>query len=109
VTQQPLDFEAAAIPFQAGSHTSFKAARWLDAKGDRPLKVQRLMNAYREAGEGGLNDSEASAVTTLPRSSICSLRACLANCGLVERAGERVGAYGIRQTVHRITQAGAKL
>lgn len=102
MSQQPLDFEADAIPFQAGSHTSFKAARWLDAKGDRHLKVRRLYEAYRTAGEAGLNDSDASAATNLPRSSICSLRANLAVCGLIEKAGQRIGSYGIAQSVWRV-------
>jgi hypothetical protein len=94
------------VPHQAGSHTSFKAAAAVSRRGDRGLKVRRLLEEYAKAGEHGLNDSEAHERTGLPRQSICSLRGHLATCGLVTKAGERKGGFGINQQVWVITTGG---
>jgi hypothetical protein len=83
-----------AIPFARGSHTSYKAARALNREGTRGKKLRRLIEAYRVAGEAGFTNLEASDVTSLPLQSVCSLRAAAADCGLLEKAGERVGRFG---------------
>jgi hypothetical protein len=81
------------LPFARDSHTSFKAAVALRQDGTRGRKMQRLLEAYRKAGERGLIDSEAAEAARLPLSSVCSLRNAAADCGLLVKAGERMGRY----------------
>jgi hypothetical protein len=104
-TMQPDLFDATPVPYQRTSHTSHKAAVALARKGRGP-KMQRLLRAYVAAGARGLNDSEAHGVTNLLRSSLCSLRKALAEPGLIAKAGERMGAYGMQQTIWVATEAG---
>ena len=82
------------LPFARDSHTSYKAAVALRRDGTRGVKLRRLLTAYREAGEDGLTDHEAAFLTGLPLQSICSLRNAAVDCGLVRKAGERVGHFG---------------
>lgn len=104
---QPNLFDASPVPYQRGSHTSFKSAVVLANKG-RGEKIQLLLSAYVAARGRGLNDSEAHEITGFLRSSICSLRKALAEVGLIAKDGERVGAYGISQTVWVVTEKGRK-
>jgi hypothetical protein len=91
-----------AIPFARGSHTSYKAARAVHREGTRGQKLRRLIDAYRVAGEAGLTNLEAADVTGLPLQSVCSLRASAADCGLLEKAGERIGPFGKSNQVWRV-------
>jgi hypothetical protein len=56
--------------------------------------VQRLLDAYHAAGEHGLTDHEAAAATGLPLQSICSLRWCAIDGGLVRKGAIRIGQFG---------------
>ena len=89
------------LPFARDSHTSFKAAVALRHEGTRGEKMQRLLDAYAVAGARGLTDHEAARQTGLPLQSICSLRNGAADCGLVEKAGERTGPHGKTNRVWR--------
>jgi hypothetical protein len=64
-----------ALAFSAPrSFTSRKAKDRIDQAGTRGEKVKRLLALYQA---GSYADFEIAQITEWPRSSICSLRACL--------------------------------
>jgi hypothetical protein len=82
-----------------GSHTSRKAAERIASSPTRVRKVDQLAAAYREAGDTGLTDVEASELVMLPLQSVCSSRNALRQRGMVGRGGERMGAYELMVSV----------
>jgi hypothetical protein len=82
-------FTDQALPFAAGSHTSYKAA--VSSARTRGEKTQRYL-AYLRTG-GPKSDHESAAALGLPLSSITSIRNGTMDCGLVRRHGETMGPY----------------
>lgn len=87
-----------SVPFAPGSNTSFKAALAESRNPERGVKLMKLLNAYRHAPDG-LVDLEASDVTGIRLSSVCSLRHNLMEDGLVGQGGERAGPHGRANTI----------
>jgi hypothetical protein len=85
------------IPFARGSHTSHKAAVRVGPK--RGAVTQKYLDLLREAGTRGLIDAEAAGLLNRPVSSVCSIRNGCSNAGLIRRAGERMGPWGVAQTI----------
>lgn len=100
-------FDVPPAPAQPSSHASKRAAAMVNARGDRGEKLARLLKALKDAGHGGLTDSEIERQTGLPRQSICSLRRGAVKRGWVEGIGERTGPYACPQTIWRITESGS--
>jgi hypothetical protein len=96
------------VPHAKGSRTSRQAAERISQQPQlREVKRQRLLLAYVASGARGLTDAEASEATSLPRSSICSLRASLIKAGLVmDGYTRRPGPWGYSQVVWVATTAG---
>src|SRR5262245_58172637 len=69
------------LPFAAGSHESYQAARIASlTRAEKTSAYLRLLHA-----RGPLTDDEVSRITYWPRSSVCSIRAGAVACNLVEK------------------------
>lgn len=91
------------LPFAAGSHESWKAAR--HARCTRGEKTRAYLKFLRLAG--ALTDDEVSRQTGWPRSSVCSIRNGAMACGLVERGfTSRPSQYGLPCRTWMLTAAG---
>jgi hypothetical protein len=99
-----MSYTQAGLPFRDGSQASYRGA--VHAARRRGEKMRRLLRAYDDAGALGLTDAEAAIAAHLPVQSVCSLRNAAKDCGLVEKHGERPGAWGVHVTVWRLTTAG---
>jgi hypothetical protein len=108
MTQPTLYGDPSNVPHAKGSRTSRMAAEQISREpAKREAKRDRLLRAYVEAGARGLTDSEAEAVTGLPRSSICSLRTLLKRMGWIRpEYDSRPGPYGHQQGVWTSTTSG---
>lgn len=104
MTQPDLFHRPDPVPYRRTSRTSRQAAEALSRDpAKRQTKLDGLLEAYRKAGAKGLTDSEASAATGLPRSSICSLRALLMarpRDGVRHGYTTRQGEFGHAQNVY---------
>lgn len=111
MTQPSLYGEKQAVPYRKTSRTSRAAAEALSqSPAKRIAKRDRLLAAYVQAGARGLNDAEASEATSLPRSSICSLRGALIKAGWVmDGYTRRAGPYGHSQVVWTVTKRGREV
>lgn len=99
-----MPYTQLGIPFRAGSQASYRGAEHAARK--RGAKQRRLLEAYFTAGARGLTDAEAATAAGLPVQSVCSLRNAVKDCGLLEKSGARMGAWGVEVTVWTLTAAG---
>lgn len=94
-------------PFAPGSHTSWLSARSFTVQ-DRQSKTRAYLQLLVRAGDQ--TDPEASEALRLPRSSLCSIRAHLLACGLIEKSGEtRESRYGRACASYQVTSAGRRV
>lgn len=94
-------------PYQRRSHTSFKSAARVDpiARGQKTREYLRLL-----ATHGTLTDPEVCALTSWPRSSVCSIRYAVEHALLVEKSGEeRPSPWGRECAAYRLTRDGEKV
>jgi hypothetical protein len=104
VTQGSLFSVPVSQPYQRRSHTSFKAAARVDpvARGHKTREYLRLLKQH-----GSLTDPEVCALTSWPRSSVCSIRWSVEHALLVEKSGdERPSPWGRDCAAYRLTASG---
>lgn len=94
------------LPFAKRSQTSYRAAVAEAAR--RAEKTRRYLQALVTAGARGLTDVEASQMTGLQVSSVCSIRNAAMDCGLVVRltVTRRNPASGHRNAVYAAKEGG---
>lgn len=98
--------DAPVAPFARGSHTSWKSAKSFTLA-DRQTKVRRYLRLLAECG--GLTDPEVHALTSWPRSSICSIRSIAEAASLVCKTGDtRKSEWDKDCGVYGLTQAGRR-
>jgi hypothetical protein len=92
------------FPHAPGSHTSWKAARQVNVS-DRATKTRRYLALLAE--HGTLTDPETAALTSWPRSSICSIRFAVEQALLVTKSGEvRPSPYKRDCAAYQLTESG---